>query len=179
MYASAQVADCIIPTTVRHMCCTTGVYPWNKRITKPPTLRPSPSAGRGVVVKGGSGVTVVKDQEAHADLPIDVEIMCFDARRDLDERGRQAFGVDERQDVVDGEWIFAGASLDGVVGDLCAAPAAIPGPGVAPVPRARGATPDDAFGERHYYGDGDDDADVDETMGDGCHEGESMFSGWT
>lgn len=219
VYASLNVPDCIIPTTVRHMCCTTGVHPWNKRITKPPALRPSAvvaaavggGAGGGggggdvnVIVKGGSGVTVVgggsRPEEAYADLAIDVEIMCFDARRDLDERGRRAFGVDKREDVVDGEWVFARASLDGVVGDLSAATAATAasaasatsaasgpssGAGDAPMsPQTSESVSDDAFADRHYYGEvdedeNDDDDDDGDTIWNGSNETKSVVSGLT
>lgn len=129
-------------------------------------------------MKSGSGVTTAGDQATPANLPIDVEIMCFDARRDLDERGRRAFGVDEREDVVNGEWMFAGASLHGPVGDILAAP------GPASVADAGGATPTpaplltsemdhDVFGDRHYY-EGDDESIFDgDTMVDESHDGNS------
>lgn len=65
-------------------------------------------------------MTLVQQQgeEEYADLPIHARPMGFNAVWDNDEMGRRTYGADERDDVVDGEWIFAKASLDGAAGNL-------------------------------------------------------------
>lgn len=172
----------------------------------PPATR---GGGASVVVKRGSGVTVVSGGgtgegagagaeaagwEAVADVPVDVEVLQFDARRDLDARGRRVMGVGVRKDVSeDGEWLFARASLEGFIDDLCV-PAATPAVAVsasgsldaACMPAMGGGLVQqqlrlqeeepDVFGDRHCYGDDDaddgddDDDDIDD---DASLEGDS------
>lgn len=172
----------------------------------PPAAR---GGGASVVVKRGSGVTVVSSGgaagggegaeaeaggwEAVADVPADVEVLQFDARRDLDARGRRVMGVGVREDVSeDGEWLFARASLEGLVGDLCL-PAVTPAVAVSAggsldsawMPAMGGGLVQqqlrlqeeepDVFGDRHCYGDddGDDDDDDDHLDDDASLEGDS------
>lgn len=105
----------------------------------------------------------IGEEEEYADLPVDVEMMRFDPRRDCDELGRRMFGVGQRDDVVDGEWIFAGLSVDGSAGDFRAADSA--DLDVLPVLGRKVMQEEpDAFGDRHLYGDDEDDLDDDEVM---------------
>lgn len=122
------------------MCCKQTVYPWNKRIHKPPAVVVAHSAEGNVVGKSGSGVTVVNGEEGMSSLPVEVESLGFDGMRDSDAMFRYVYGVDERDDVKDGEWVLAGANLSGVVGDLLpaiagglvTAPVAVKGSDVTP-----------------------------------------------
>lgn len=162
-------------------------------VAPPPAAR---GGGASVVVKRGSGVTVVSaaaagaagwdaDWDAIADVPVDVEVLKFDARRDLDARGRRLMGVGVREDVSEhGEWKYARASLDGLIGDLCA-PSGTPAvafpagclldaewmPGVGgglgqQQQQSRLQEEPDVFGDRHCYGDDCDDRDDASLEGD-------------
>lgn len=176
VYTSPHVPRCIIPTTVKHNCCQTRVFPRNKGIGTPPALRlaaPQATAPGGVVVvvKHGSGMTSVKDEEVYADLPIDVRPMALDPQRDFDAVGWREYGAGQRNDLVNGRWICAGMSVDGVVGDLPSVMAACVDAATVAV-GGREREESESFGDRHFYedenvGDYGDDDDVMEADNDG------------
>ncbi|PSR85726.1 hypothetical protein BD289DRAFT_453128 [Coniella lustricola] len=128
VFPSAHVQMCIIPCTVKHQCCVTGVWPRNTSIFKPSTTIDHAGGGGGVNDAGGVSVVVVKEgnrltlvqqpEEEYADLPIHARPMGFNAAWDNDEIGHRTYGAEDRDDVVNGEWIFAKASLEGAEGSL-------------------------------------------------------------
>lgn len=120
------------------MCCTQSVHPWNKRIHKPTAVIAAPIHG-SVSVKAGSGMTVVKGVEEFADLPVDIEPLCFDATRDGDARFRSVY-LGDREDVRNNDWVLAGARLTSTVGE------------VLPIITGAQVTAEDTdvFGDRHW-----------------------------
>ncbi|KAF3765094.1 hypothetical protein M406DRAFT_331403 [Cryphonectria parasitica EP155] len=151
VFPSPQIPLCIIPCTIKHQCCTTSVWPRNKSINKPSTVISLPIGDQGgVIVRGGSGVTRTQpDNHLYSDLPIAVKPMGFDARWNNDEMGRRAYGVGEREDIVDGEWNFATASLDGAVEDVNPNAASE----VLASDKGGGNSQEDpdVFGDRHFF----------------------------
>lgn len=162
VFTSPRVPKCIIPHTVKHNCCKTRLYPPNKRICQPPALVEAPPANGRVVVKQGSGTvmmttrttttTSVKDEEEYADLPIDVQSMPLDPQRDFDVMGWRDYGAGQRNDLVNGKWICAGLSIEGVVGDLSRVVAARLDAASGPMEGVEKEP--ETFGDRHMYEDG-------------------------
>lgn len=113
----------------------------------------APAAGT-VVVKGGSGVTVVGGAEEYAELPVEVRPMGFDVKRDADAVGLQMLGLTEGdlvQEEEEEEQSVAGpSSVDVVMTGVENRP-------VVDLTEDEPVEEPDAFGERQIYGDDDDD----------------------
>lgn len=87
---SVDKTSCILPPTVRHMCCETNAPPF-KSFTRPPILKPVGGAG---VVRQGRDFSVAGElEDDYSDLPVEVAEMPYVPERDLDDlvKGEPAY----------------------------------------------------------------------------------------